>query len=221
MFRSPLRFLLMAFLCVTLATVWACAAKGVRNQTRVGALTVGEAALAIDQAEHQLLAANVPGYDVAAQKAVSAGILKVLYAARAYERAAKDYPTTGTASEQIAQAKVGVARALDDLTAAIPATTAVREPLLRAINALRALLTPSADAGALPVVRAQALPPQVTALFALANLFVGLLSSGRSTYAKLKETLQREGATDEELEALDAHLSEAIARREADLANPE
>jgi hypothetical protein len=221
MLRTPLRFLLMAFLCLTLTTVWACAAKGVRNQTRVGALTVGEAALAINQTEQRLAAASVPGYDVAAQKAVSAGVLQVLLAARAYERAAKAYPESGSPSDQVAQAKVGIIHALDDLAAAVPAVTAVREPLLRAIDALRVLLTPSADAGSLPVVRAQALPPQVTALFALANLFVGLLSSGRSSVAKLKELLQREGATDEELDALDVRLSDAIAERQADQSDPQ
>lgn len=217
--RMPARLAFALLSCVLLVTLTACAAKGVRNQTRVGALSVGEAVLALDQAEQQLAAAGIPGYDVLAQKAVGAGVLKVLHAARAYERAAKDYPVSGSVPEQLAAAKVSITRALDDLVAAVPDISGVREPLLRAVNVLRAVLTSSsADAGTLPVVRAQALPPQVAGIFALANLFVGLLSSGRSTVERLKATLQKEGATDEELEAVDLRLSEAIARREAEQA---
>ncbi len=216
------RFLFPVLACALLLTVTACAAKGVRNQTRVGALSVGEAVLALDQAEQQLAAASIPGYDVPAQKAVGAGMLKVLHAARAYERAAKDYPASGPVPEQLAAAKVGINHALDDLVAVVPSIAGVREPILRAVNVLRAALTSaSADAGRLPVVRAQALPPQIMGLFALANLFVGLISSGRSTVEKLKASLQKEGATDEELEAIDLRLSDAIARREAQLAEPQ
>jgi hypothetical protein len=214
--RLLTRFLFALLACVLLVTLTACAAKGVRNQTRVGALAVSDAVLALNSAEQSIAAANVPGYDVPAQKAVGAGILKVLHAARAYERAAKDYPANGPAPQQLADAKVGINRALDDLVAAVPAIAGVREPLLRAVNVLRAALTSaSADAGSLPVIRAQAIPPQIAGLFALANLFVGLIGSGRSTFEKLKATLQKEGATDEELDALDLRLSEAIAGREA------
>lgn len=218
--RTLTRSLTLLLACALLLTVTACAAKTVRNQARVGALTVGEAVLALDSAEQSIAAANVPGYDLPAQKAVGAGVLKVLHAARAYERAAKDYPVDGPVPQQLAEAKVGINRALDDLVAVVPAIAGVREPLLRAVNVLRAALTSSsADAGTLPVVRAQALPPQVAGLFALANLFVGLLTSGRSTVEKLKATLQKEGATDEELDALDVRLSEAIAQRESQQAS--
>lgn len=213
------RSLITAAAVAILLILPACAAKGVRNQTRVGALTVGEAAIAIDQAERQVAAANVPGYDASAQKQVGAGILKVLHAARAYERAAASWQENGPVPEQISAAKVGISQALDDLVAVTPSIEGVRSPLLKAIEVLRAALAAaSADAGHLPVVRAQALPPQIMGLFALANLFVGLVSSGRTTFEKLKAALQKEGATEEELAALDVQLSDAIARREAEQA---
>lgn len=200
--------------CALLLTT-ACAAKGVRNQTRVGALTVGEAALAIDAAERQVAAGNIPAYDAAMQKQVGAGVLKVLHAARAYERAAASWKDGEPIPQTLADAKVGLALALTDLSAVIPQAEAVRGPMLKAIDVLKAALAAGLAMREIPPVQNAQLPAGVMSLLALANLIGGLVSSGRTSFDRIKGLLQKEGATDEELGALDLHLSEAIASREA------
>lgn len=48
------------------------------------------------------------------------------------------------------------------------------------------------------------------------QMILELVTSGRTTWAKLRAFLQQEGATNEELAALDARLSTAIDAREAE-----
>lgn len=214
--KTLTRSLTTIIACGLLVTVTACAAKGVRNQTRVGALSVGEAALAIDAAERQVAAGNIPAYDAAAQKQVGAGVLKVLHAARAYERAAASWKDGEPIPQTLADAKVGLALALTDLSAVIPQAEAVRGPMLKAIDVLKAALAAGLAMRDVPPVQNAQLPAGVMSLLALANLIGGLVSSGRTSYDRIKALLQKEGATDEELTALDLSLSDAIARREAE-----
>lgn len=117
----------------------ACSARSPVAKVQIAALTVGESVLAINQAERTIRLANLPAYTKADQDTVGAGILKALYAARAFERAAVAAPTSGT-SEAIETAKQGLDLALKDLAAALPAVGQVRTPLLVAITAAQAAL---------------------------------------------------------------------------------
>jgi hypothetical protein len=196
--KMNVRSLAVAAVLVALVGSAACAAKTVRDQARVGALGVGESVLALAQVLK-----------------VNDGVIKVLYASRAYERAVAAWPDGGTAPEQVDAAKAGLTKALDDLVAIAPQIEAVRQPLLRAIAAVRAALTAQANAHALDgVVMAQTLPGGLVQLFAFANLILSLVSSGRSSFTKIKDILQKAGATDEELKELDDRLSSEIDRRQ-------
>ena len=203
---------------VLLALVTACAARSARDQARTSAFTVGEAVLAIDSLETQLAAAQIPGYDAAAQKPVSAAILKALHAARAYERATKAATASSdrSALAQLDAAKQAVSQALDDVVAVVPAAEQVRGPLTKAVAVARAALVAASARveGPSPVQAAQ-LPASIPALLQLASLIGSLIASGRSSFDRIKAALAKEGATDEELDTLDARLTEAIDRREA------
>jgi hypothetical protein len=209
-----------SFIAVLLVVVGlsACAAKTPRDQARVGALTVGEAVKALDQVERDIAVAGVPGYDVAAQRKVNVGLLQVAYAARAYERAVRQWQTGTDAPTQLDAARVGLTQALDDFVQVVPQAEAIRVPLLRAIAGIRAALAvPLARADLPTPVQAQlpVLPPSVVQLFALAQLALRLLQTGRTSLERLKASLAKEGATDEELDALDADLTAIITRRES------
>ena len=203
---------------VLLALVTACAARSARDQARSSAVTVGEAVLAIDQLETQLATAQIPGYDATAQKPVSAAILKALHAARAYERATKAATASAdrSALAQLEAAKHAVLTALDDVVAVVPASEAIRGPLTKAVNVARAALAAATAriGGEVPVQGAQ-LPASIPALLQLASVIASLIASGRSSIERIKAALSKEGATDEELDALDDRLTEAIDRREA------
>ena len=54
-------------------------------------------------------------------------------------------------------------------------------------------------------------------MLALANVLVPLIENGVTTFARMREFLSQEGATDEQLTELDARLSDAIRIREAEL----
>lgn len=196
----------------------ACAAKGPRNTTRVAALTAGDLALDLDKTERDIRAANLAGYDKPKQDAVGAGILKVLYATRAFERAARQWHEGDNTPAAVDSAKAAVVTALNDLQNVLPAIDGVRIPLLKALNALKAFLSqPTAYLADVPPIHAELpLPPAVLSIFALAQLAAQLVASGRTTFGKLKAALQKEGATDEELDALDVKLTDAIAQREAE-----
>lgn len=215
--RLP-RFALAFIALVLLAVVTACAARSTRDQARSSAVTVGEAVLAIDQLETQLATAQIPGYDATAQKPVSAAILKALHAARAYERATKAATASAdrSALAQLEAAKHAVLAALDDVVAVVPASEAIRGPLTKAVNVARAALAAATAriGGEVPVQGAQ-LPASIPALLQLASVIASLIASGRSSIERIKAALSKEGATDEELDALDDRLTEAIDRREA------
>lgn len=213
--RLP-RFALAFIALVLLAVVTACAARSTRDQARSSAVTVGEAVLAIDQLETQLATAQIPGYDATAQKPVSAAILKALHAARAYERATKAATASAdrSALAQLEAAKHAVLAALDDVVAVVPASEAIRGPLTKAVNVARAALATARIGGEVPVQGAQ-LPASIPALLQLASVIASLIASGRSSIERIKAALSKEGATDEELDALDDRLTEAIDRREA------
>jgi len=215
--RLP-RFALAFIAVVLLACVTACAARSTRDQARSSAVTVGEAVLAIDQLETQLATAQIPGYDATAQKPVSAAILKALHAARAYERATKAATASAdrSALAQLEAAKHAVLTALDDVVAVVPASEAIRGPLTKAVNVARAALAAATAriGGEVPVQGAQ-LPASIPALLQLASVIASLIASGRSSIERIKAALSKEGATDEELDALDDRLTEAIDRREA------
>lgn len=215
--RLP-RFALAFIAVVLLACVTACAARSTRDQARSSAVTVGEAVLAIDQLETQLATAQIPGYDATAQKPVSAAILKALHAARAYERATKAATASAdrSALAQLEAAKHAVLAALDDVVAVVPASEAIRGPLTKAVNVARAALAAATAriGGEVPVQGAQ-LPASIPALLQLASVIASLIASGRSSIERIKAALSKEGATDEELDALDDRLTEAIDRREA------
>lgn len=199
-----------------LAIGWqACAARGPRNQSRVAALTVGEAALGISRMETQLYRGNVYAKDV--HDTLSDPILKVLYAARGFERAVAAWPEGADAPATVEAAKQAVLVALADLEHVVPTVAAARDPLLRAIAAVRAALAdPLAGLQAVPPVQAEMPPGGLLAFLALVNVLGSLFQSGRTTFDRIKAALKAEGATDEELATLDAALSEEIAAREAE-----
>ena len=200
--------------------VAACAAKTPRDRGRVSALAVGEAVLTLDQAERQLYEGSV--YDKATHDKLGAVVLRVLYASRAFERAMAGWSEGVPMPQAVGTAEAALRAALADVEKAVPQAAAARDPLLRALAAIRALLTPP-QAQLLPdrpVLVAQLPAGGLMGLFALFNLLSSLLASGRTTYDRLRALLKAEGATAEELAELDARLSDAIARREAEQTPP-
>lgn len=196
---------------LTMMVLAGCAARGFRNQARVGALTAGEAALALNAAEHDIYAAQVPGYGQAEHLKVLDNVTKVLYAARGYERAVANTPSGGSIPAEVAQAVKAVNLALDDLVKVIPPLANVQAQLTKAIDIVRAVVGTSS-----PVSGAQGLP--LASIFALLQVVFGLLQSGRTTLERLKALLKAEGATDAELADVDVRLSAAIAANEAEQA---
>jgi hypothetical protein len=219
--RTVFRLSLIALvgIFVAMCAAQACAAKGPRNTTRVAALTAGDLALDVDKAERDIYAAGIKEYGKPQHDAVGDQVLKVLYATRAFERASRQWHDGETTPKAVDDAKAALVAAIADLERVIPATEAVRTPLLKALNALKAYLSsPSAFLDAAPPLQTAELPLPAGALaiLAWAQLAGTLIASGRSSLEKLKSALQREGATDEELDALDVKLTAAIAQREAD-----
>lgn len=136
--RAVNTFVLVALIPFLFAT--GCAAKGPVNTARVAALTVGEAVLAIDEAEMTVYTAGtVPQYDRAAHDAVGGYILKALLAARGYERAVRALPITKDQSS-IDAAHDALVQAFTDIEHALPALQPVRQPVLMALAAARAAL---------------------------------------------------------------------------------
>ena len=119
----------------------ACAAKTPVARLQVSALAVGEAVLAIDQAERDVYRANLAGYDKADHDRIGAIVLKLLYAARGFERAVATLPASATSpSQEVLAAQAAVLAGLDDLTEALPAAERVRAPMLAAAAGVRAAL---------------------------------------------------------------------------------
>lgn len=194
-----------------------CAARSPVARVQVGALAVGEAVLGFDQVERQLYQGNV--YDKATHDSLGAVILKTLYAARAYERAAVPLVEGQPLPATVTDALAGVQAALADLEKAIPAVTTARDPLLRALAAIRAAIAAvqTTQAERPQLVLAQAPGGGIFAIFAFLNILGSLIQTGRTTITRLRDILAKEGATPEELASMDAALSEAIAAREQEL----
>lgn len=115
------RLLLVVVLITPIAS---CAARANLGQS---ALVVGELALAVDQAERDAFAARL--YDEARHQALGKVVLRVLYAARAYERGV-------AGGADVTTIRTDLVRALDDA-----ARTAVGVPaLVTAIGAVRTAL---------------------------------------------------------------------------------
>jgi hypothetical protein len=200
--------------------VSACAARGPRAQAQVSALALTDLAVDISRAEQTVYEASVAGYDKAAHDTVGRGILKVLYATRGYERAAGAWPEGAPKPEHVTQAGLALGLALDDLTKVLPAIAAVRDPLNRAIAALRAALAGlQVDASTTPVLPAQLPPGGILGMLALVQVLGKLFTDGRTTVARFREWLAREGATAEDFAKADATISEEIAIREAEHAD--
>ena len=112
-----------------------------RVQAQNAALAVGEAILAIDQAERTLYATGTMVYTKADHDRVGAGILKALYASRALERAVAGWPQDGSSTnDAVDQASAGLLSALADLESILPATEQARVVLVSTIRAARAAL---------------------------------------------------------------------------------
>lgn len=121
-------------LCVLLLV--GCAARGPRAKTQTASLTVGELVLALDAAEYRTFAAGL--YDEPTHRRIGDGILRVLYAARAFERAAAAWPADATlAPQMVRDALSQLETVLTDLERAVP-TGAARQAIRAAIAAIRA-----------------------------------------------------------------------------------
>lgn len=196
--------------------VTGCAAKTFHDQARVGAKTIGDAVLALDDAEWKAYDAKAYGVDVHAK--LGDAVTKLLYAGRAYERGVRAIPSNGTAIPQaLTDAQKQLDAALADVSQLVPQTGSARTPLTTALEAVKAAYN-VVKAKQLPPVQGAEIPPGVFQIFALANIFAGLIASGRATFEKLKADLKANGATDAELDTLDGAYTSAIARREADKA---
>lgn len=199
-----------------LAASVGCAARGTRNQVRVTALTVAEATAAVDRAEVQIALANIPQYDQAMQDGVNTAIGNLALASRAFIRAAAQWPAaSATPPEAVLQARAGLLAAIADLERVLPPIERVRGPIVIALSGLQAAI----EAAMVPQnshLREQAVDLaalDLMGLMALLQLFVKLYQDNRVTLARLREIAHQEGATDEELAAADAQMTEIIDRR--------
>lgn len=215
--QRSILFGLVVMMVTALAFTAACGAKTYRDKARVGAKAVGELALAIDKQERDLYAANLPGYDKAAHLKVGDGIYKMIVAVQAYERAAKELPQgSATPVQKVEAAKLSALAALDSLVAIIPEVSNVREPLLRAIAAVRAALMPPTARLTQGYPVSQSSAPFGGDALIWAEFITAALSAGRITVEALKGFFKGQGVSDEELDALDVRLSAAAAARKAE-----
>lgn len=115
-------------LVVTLmATMMYCAACAARGDARRAALTIGEVALTLDQQERNAFEAKLYGPDKHAELGVL--VLRVLYGARAYERA------VGAGQDPLA-IRADLLKALADLEASAKGVNVVVD----SVHAVRAVL---------------------------------------------------------------------------------
>lgn len=133
------RFASIGLVCVLLLAGTACAARAPRDRAQVAALGIGEAALSLDQVERDLYGAHL--YDAEKHTELGAGVLKVLYAARAFERAAVAWPPGSlTPPDVVGVALNALYHALDDLEHLLPREAPVNDAMMHAIGAIRASL---------------------------------------------------------------------------------
>jgi hypothetical protein len=203
---------------VTLAlVVGACASA--RNTARAGAVTFSHLAHDVKVTEDQVYAAKIPGYDRAAHMKVQQGIRKVLVVASAYDSAVHDWPADAKATDAVIASQKALNAALDELTQVLPGAAAVREPLNRAIAALRAALGAQlVEARLGPVQTAGLVGGDAVGFLMLLQLGIGLFTAGKMTFSDLSGFLKAKGATDEELEAAKALVDADIAAIDAEAA---
>ena len=131
---------------VALALLVAVAGCGVKTATpvdraRVAALSVGDLALTLTNAEWAVWDARVPGYSPEDHARVGRAITGVLRGAQAFERAVVEMPADAQViPDTVLAAQRAVVAGLDDLVAGLPALEGVRRPILVAAEALRAAL---------------------------------------------------------------------------------
>lgn len=207
------RLLFVPLVALALAGIVACAAKGVRNQTRVAALGVVDAAVAVSQAESELYASSVYAKDT--HDTLVEGKLKILYAAQSFERAAKSIPD-GSNSLPVAveKARIDVLRAVESFEKLVPAVGAAKGQIDVALQALRAALTRQAMLSAPAPVSAQMPGGGAYALLAMATMIARLAQSSRTLFGELRLLLKKAGATDEELDAAGVKVDAEIERVE-------
>lgn len=204
----------------------ACAARGARNKTRVAALGVTDAAISLSQAESNLHAANI--LNDQQHRTLDGPITRSLYAARAFERAARQWPeSTKTLPADVDAARLAILAALSDVEKAVPAAANAHDAIVTAIEAVRAavrLAFPNVQQARFEAgspIHAE-IPLDPAGLIALIQIGIGLVDAGKTTFDRLRsgirDLLKREGATDEELDAGDARLSSEIKRREDEAA---
>lgn len=214
--RSTTSRLAVVLLIAAVST--ACAAKGLRNQLRVGALGANQAAIDLSQTESDLYASRL--YPQATHDTLVEAKLKVLHSARAFERAVAQWPAgEETLPVAVEQARRAVLVALDDLEKVIPQIEVVRRPLDAALKALRDALATQISQHLQPVppLRPAELPPLqpgLLSILAIAQLVTKMLLDGRLNPARWIAFLRKEGASDEEIAASDLAVSAEIARVE-------
>lgn len=226
-----MRFATLSLCLALFVSSVACAARTPLHRAQVAALTFGDIALEINQTEWNVYRSNVPGYDSAAHDKVGLAILKVIRLARGYERAVSLWPENSAVPQAVVDAKHALNVGLDDLVKALPALDAVRSPLNRVINTLVAAISDpklsrqviDADHWIIATInthktRGQSQPWQaeVPPIFAVFSMLVQLVAQGRIAVGRVREFLEKEGATPEELASLDAKLTLAEAERVAE-----
>lgn len=195
----------------------AAACASARGAARSGAVTFSHLAHDVKVTEDQVYAAKIPGYDQAAHRKVQGGIRKVLVAASAYDSAVHDWPANATATAAVIASQKALNEALTELAQAIPAVAAVRDPLNRAIAALKAALATQSVLVQGPGVKSAQLPGGgVLSYLALLQILIGLFQAGKMTFSDLAGFLKAKGATDEELEAAKALVDADIAAIDAE-----
>lgn len=187
-----------------------CAARGARNKTRVAALTVGDAAVAISQTEATLFSGGA--YPKATHDQLNPKIITVLKASRAFERAAAGWQGGDVTPASVETARTALLAALDDLQGI---SNDLPPAFRQSIDALRSALA-AVKVGELRLEAVSRAETPGLPILALIELVGALVTSGRSTYEKIKAALKSEGATDEELAAVDAALTREIDAREAE-----
>lgn len=106
---------------VLLLSLASCAARG---DARRAALTVGEVALTIDQQERNAFAAKL--YDAERHEALGGHVLRILYGARAYERAVAAGQDSSAIRSDLLAALADLERAAKDVTIIVDAVHGVR-----------------------------------------------------------------------------------------------
>ena len=188
----------------------ACAAKSARDRMRAAAPVIADAVNAIDDTEFEIYRSGaVPSYDKAAHDAVGLKVTALLYASRAYTRAVRAGLVADANTEMD-----GLKAAVRDLESAIPRLEPLHGNLMKAIDALRLLLPDTVGTLTEPPGLLLAQTNGAMGVLALLQLALNLIASNRTSVERILGHLKAEGATDEELDAVEAATTGRIHRRE-------